>query len=102
MTTQLTFDYLQQYRQATIPRRRICDLPAEERPLYRLHHHGSNALSTTELLALLLGTANAPGLGDALLQRFGSLHQLARASKEQLRGIQGIGKTQAGRLMAVV
>ncbi len=75
--------------------RRICDLPAEERPLYRLHHHGSNALSTTELLALLLGTANAPGLSEALLRRFGSLHQLARANKEQLMHIHGIGDAQA-------
>lgn len=41
MTAQLTFDYLQQYQQAPASRRRICDLPTEERPLYRLHHHGS-------------------------------------------------------------
>ncbi|MCP4415895.1 MAG: hypothetical protein GY805_04685 [Chloroflexi bacterium] len=33
MTTQLTFDYLQQLRQSTsAPCRRICNLPAEERP----------------------------------------------------------------------
>ncbi|MCP4415979.1 MAG: DNA repair protein RadC [Chloroflexi bacterium] len=102
MTTQIPLIVYDQEYNPQLKRRRICDLPAEERPLYRLHHHGSNALSTTELLALLLGTANAPGLSDALLQRFGSLHQLARANKEQLRAIQGIGKTQAGRLVAVL
>ena len=40
MTTQLSFGYLQQQQAATMPRRRVCDLPVEERPLYRLHHAG--------------------------------------------------------------
>ncbi len=103
MSTQLTFDYLQQQRQmATAPRRRICDLPAEERPLYRLHHHGSNALAALELLALALGGPEAPGLSEDLLRRFGSLHQLARASKVQLMKTRGIGEAQAARLVAIM
>jgi hypothetical protein len=32
MSTQLSFGYLPQQQTAAIPRRRICDLPAEERP----------------------------------------------------------------------
>jgi len=84
------------------PRRRICDLPAEERPLYRLHQYGSNGLSTTELLSLLLGTAEAPGLAQDLLDHFDSLHGLARASQAQLLRIHGIGEAQAARLMAVL
>ena len=102
MSTQLSFSYLQQQQAAAIPRRRVCDLPVEERPLYRLHHHGTDALATTELLALVLGTAQAPGLAQDLLGRFGSLHQLARANKEQLMRLRGIGEAQAGRLMAVL
>ena len=102
MTAQLSFGYLQQQQAAAIPRRRVCDLPVEERPLYRLHHHGTDALATTELLALVLGTAQAPGLAQDLLGRFGSLHQLARANKEQLMRLRGIGEAQAGRLMAVL
>ena len=98
MTMQLPFPY----HSSPPTRRRICDLPAEERPLYRLHHHGTEALAATELLALILGTAEAPGLADALLNRFGSLHQLARASKEQLVKIRGIGEAQASRLVAVL
>lgn len=82
------------------PRRRVCDLPPEERPQYRLHQHGVEALSTTELLALLLGTAKAPGLAQDLLDQMGSLHQLARASKPQLMRIQGIGEAQASRILA--
>jgi DNA repair protein RadC len=83
-------------------RRRVCDLPAEERPLYRLHRHGTDALATTELLALVLGTGDAPGLAEELLIRFGSLHQLARANKAQLLKVRGIGDAQAGRLAATL
>lgn len=102
MSTQLSFGYLPQQQTAAMPRRRVCDLPAEERPLYRLHHAGSSALATTELLALVLGTAEAPGLSADLLGAFGSLHQLARASKTQLMKIRGIGEAQAGRLVAML
>jgi DNA repair protein RadC len=90
------------YHQLPQVRRRVCDLPAEERPLYRLYHCGTGALATTELLALVLGTADAPGLAEELLDRFGSLHQLARASKAQLMRVRGIGEAQAGRLVAVM
>lgn len=102
MSTQLPLvapypDYQPQYLL-----RRICDLSAEERPLYRLHHHGTNALSTTELLTLLLGTGNALGIAQDLLNCFGSLHQLARANKAQLMRIRGIGDVQAGRILAIL
>lgn len=102
MTTQLSFNYLQHQQAVTLPRRRVCDLPAEERPLYRLHHAGSGALATTELLALVLGTADAPGLAEELLIRFGSLHHLARTSKGQLLKVRGIGEAQAARLSAML
>jgi DNA repair protein RadC len=102
MSAQLSFAYLAAQAAAAAPRRRICDLPAEERPLYRLHQHGRDALSTTELLALVLGTADAPGLAAELLASFGSLHRLARANKAQLTRIHGIGDAQAARLLAVL
>ncbi|MGH2536196.1 MAG: RadC family protein [Candidatus Promineifilaceae bacterium] len=98
MTTQLAFSY----HPLPQARRRVCDLPAEERPLVRLHHAGAGALAATELLALVLGTADAPGLAGELLARFGSLHQLARASQAQLLRVPGIGEAQAGRLLAVL
>jgi len=98
MTAQLAFPYYP----PPPSRRRVCDLPAEERPLYRLHHAGSSALATTELLALVLGTADAPGLSADLLNAFGSLHQLAQASKTQLMKVRGIGEAQAGRLVAML
>ena len=102
MSAQMTFSYLSQQQTALALRRRICDLPAEERPLYRLHQHGSEALAISELLALLLGTAEAPGVAADLLARFGSLYGLARARKEQLMKVRGIGESQAARLVAVL
>jgi DNA repair protein RadC len=84
------------------PRRRIGDLPADERPLYRLHQVGAGALAATELLALVLGTSDAPGLAEELLARFGSLHLLARAPRSTLTRIRGIGPAQAARLAAVL
>jgi DNA repair protein RadC len=77
-------------------------MPPSERPLYRLHHFGTGALATMELLALALGGSEAPGLAEDLLTRFGSLHQLVRANKAQLMRIRGIGKAQASRLLALL
>src|SRR5690606_6919806 len=102
MPTQLPLLPYRPDMQPAIYRRRVCDLPAEDRPLYRLHHAGSSALATSELLALVLGTAEAPGLAAELLETFGSLHQLARASPAQLQKVPGIGPAQAGRLVAML
>ena len=38
--------------------RRVCDLPAEDRPRERLARHGASALSNRELLALLVGSGS--------------------------------------------
>lgn len=101
MPQQLAFAY-----QDNLPpqrtRHRICDMPLEEQPRYRLSRHGSNALSTAELLALILGSRDALDMALELLFKFGSLHRLARTSETQLTRIQGIGQAQAARLMAVL
>lgn len=86
----------------TTPHRTMRELAFEDRPLHRLNQHGAGILATAELLALLLGTAEAPGLAADLLTHFGSLHQLARASKAQLMKIRGIGEGQAARLLALL
>jgi DNA repair protein RadC len=98
MTTPLPLAHLQEQHLAR-PRRRIGDLPASERPLYRLHAHGSGALSDAELLALILGSAEALDLAQELLIRFGSLHRLARAPRSTLTRIRGIGPAHAARLI---
>jgi len=98
MSTQLPLPYFRPVKNE----RRVCDLPAEDRPLYRLQQVGASALSTSELLALVLGAPRGPGMAERLLSRFGSLHQLARAGKAQLLQVHGIGEAQAGRLLAVL
>ena len=102
MNTQLTFTYLHQQQRPATPIRRVCDMPTADRPLYRLHKNGANALASLELLTLALGGAEAPGLAADLLARFGSLHQLARANKAQLMHLRGIGDAQAARLTAIM
>jgi DNA repair protein RadC len=71
-----------------------------EQPLYRFQTNGTGVLSDGELLALLLGSADALDLARELLTRFGSLQAVALASKVQLMKVRGIGKAQAGRIQA--
>jgi DNA repair protein RadC len=99
MSAQLPLSY---YRPALSTRRLIRDLPASERPLYRLNKHGTAILSASELLALVFGSADGLSLAQELLARFGSLHQLARISEAQLTRVHGIGPAQAARLAATL
>jgi len=78
---------------------KIKDLPASERPRERLAELGADALKTSELIAILLRTGlkgvSALQIGEQLLQRFGTLSELERASIDQLREIKGIGRDKA-------
>jgi len=83
---------------------RIKDLPDSERPRERLCELGADALRTSELIAILLRTGmkgvSAIQIGEQLLQKFGTLDVLSRASLEQLRQIKGIGRDKAIALQA--
>src|ERR1051325_10469908 len=78
---------------------RIKDLPDSERPRERLVGNGAENLKSAELIAILLRTgtkgASALQIAEQLLQRFGSLDCLARASLEDLRKTKGIGRDKA-------
>jgi DNA repair protein RadC len=78
---------------------RIKDLPENERPRERLAELGAQALRDAELIAILLRTGtkgrSAVQIADELLLKFGKLHDLARASLEDLRQIKGIGRDKA-------
>ena len=67
---------------------RIKDMPDRERPRERLAALGSDALTDAELIAILLRTGmkgqSAIEIGRELVQYFGSLSGLARASLEEL------------------
>ena len=87
----------------TIPTR-IKDMPDRERPRERLAALGPDALTDAELIAILLRTGlkgqSAIEEGRALVQHFGSLNELARASLEELQAIKGIGGTRPSRCKA--
>ena len=59
------------------------------------------SLSDTELLARLLGSHGAPMLAAALLDHFGGLRALFRASAPSLQARPGLGPATAWRLLAV-
>lgn len=83
---------------------RIKDQPASERPRERLVAKGPGALTDAELIAILLRTglrgANAVEIGAQLVQKFGSLQSLARASVDDLCQVKGIGRDKAVTLIA--
>ncbi len=84
----------------------IKDLPAELRPRERLRTSGAGALSTAELLALVIGTGvrgySALDVGTALVRRFGSAGALGRASVAELASVPGMGERQAARVLAAL
>lgn len=83
---------------------RIKDLPQRERPRERLAEHGADALTDAELIAILLRTGlrgqSAADVGRALIQRFGTLSELSRATLEELQEIRGVGRDKAIALKA--
>jgi DNA repair protein RadC len=83
---------------------KIRELPEQERPREKLSSLGAGALSDSELIAILLRTGipgtNAVELGRQLIQRFGSLSELARAGVPELRKVKGLGLAKAVQLAA--
>jgi DNA repair protein RadC len=77
---------------------RIKDLPDAERPRERLALHGADALSNADLIAILLRTGmkgqSAIHIAQQLINKFGTLDNLARAPLDALR-IKGIGRDKA-------
>ncbi len=68
---------------------------AEERPRERLLAHGPGALTTAELVAILLRTGtggqSAVELARSLLERTGGLRELDRKGVEELQEAKGLG-----------
>lgn len=83
-------------------RRRVAELPSEERPRERLARLGAPALSNRELVALLLGTgspqASALDVAEGLLAS--GLRPLAGRSLDELESEPGLGRAKATRLLA--
>ena len=83
-------------------RPKIKELPADERPRERLARAGEGALSTAELLAIILRTGvggeNALALASRLLARYNGLPGLARASFAELQAEKGPGTAKTAQL----
>ncbi len=77
----------------------VREMPAEERPRERLEQVGAEALRDAELLAILFRTGTrtqgAVALAEALVQRFGGLRGISRASLTELQEVAGVGRVKA-------
>ena len=84
----------------------IKSLPEEERPRERLQQLGAEALSSSELLAIILGSGtrgySVLELSNDLIAQFGGLRNLAEASIEELKQVKGLGQAKAIKLKAVL
>ena len=82
----------------------IHDLPVAERPRERLQQYGEAALSSQELLAVILGRGIAGEsvtvTAQRLLKEFGDLKGLAQATVEELSRVKGIGQAKACQIKA--
>ncbi|MBA2623888.1 MAG: DNA repair protein RadC [Chthoniobacterales bacterium] len=83
---------------------KISEMPQDDRPREKLRKRGADALTDSELIAILLRTglvgANAVEVAGHLLERYGSLVGLSRCSLEELSTIPGVGPAKAMQLVA--
>ena len=84
----------------------IRDLPPDLRPRERLAYAGPGALSTAELLAIILRVGNrgesAVRMAERLLIRFGGVAGLARSGYDELCQEHGIGQAKATQIKAAL
>lgn len=85
---------------------KILDLAEENRPRERLQRVGAQAVSTAELLAIIMRTGvggeNVLRLAERLLASFGDLSGIARASIVELQKVKGIGPAKAVEIKAAL
>ena len=82
----------------------VRDLPKPERPRERLQKLGPDALSSQELLALVIGRGipkkSVMTIAQELLARFGNVKAISQATLEELSQIKGIGIAKAAQIKA--
>ncbi len=82
-------------------RRAVRDLPLSEQPRVRLVREGAEELSITDLVAVILGSADALDLAQAVVSRFEAGY-LCHVTVEELQTLYGIGPTRAARVVAAI
>jgi DNA repair protein RadC len=82
----------------------VRDLPHQERPRERLVRFGAEALSSQELLAILIGRGVAQrsvmNIAQELISKFGSVKGVSEASIEELSRVKGVGLAKAAQIRA--
>ncbi len=86
---------------------RLAETRTAERPRERLFTLGSGSLTTTELLAILIGTGtsrdDALAVANNLLSiGAGSLRALARRPPGELATVEGVGRAKAARVVSAL
>lgn len=85
---------------------RITDLAESERPRERLAHLGPQALTTAELIGILLRVGvsgeNAVQVGQRLLNTFGGISGLHRAAFDEVCNQHGLGQAKAAQIKAAL
>ncbi len=81
-------------------------MPNEERPRERLFKLGAEALSSAELLAILLGTGtkkeNVLHLAERIFSFRGGLNGLSQVTVGELEQIHGLGKAKIAQIIATI
>jgi DNA repair protein RadC len=90
----------------TIEPIRVADIPSRQRPREQFERMGAENVSDDVLLALILRSGvrgmNVVDLARGIIQQYGSLTELAKASVEDLARIRGLGKVKAQVLKAAL
>ncbi len=85
---------------------RICEMPNHERPRERLRAYGAEALSDSELLAILLRVGvsgvSVVQLSQQLLIEYGGWRGLQQASFQHLQDRHGMGEAKTSQLKAAL
>ena len=84
----------------------VKEMPTDERPRERLARMGAQALSTAELLAIILRTGvggeNVLAMAGRILSQFDGLAGLARADFSELAAVHGLGPAKSAQVMAAL
>jgi len=76
-------------------------LPLRERPAWRVAYNASGC-SSIELISSIIGGPGQLEIAHALMERFQSLPDLARANAAEMSAFAGIGEVTASRLLAAI
>ncbi len=84
-----------------MPRRLIRELPYSLQPATRLAQVGSNQLTITELIAIVLNTPDGLDLAQEIVTKF-TIQDLAQTSLTELQQLHGVGPSRGGQLLAAI